>query len=225
MPTNFPSGVTNNTASYILGQLPILDPTSSHTYVNDFDNYVAGDWTLTQTSPGTVLLSDADGGVLTIATAANEDDISTLQLSKETFSFKPGKPLFFKARVKYNVDSLDSVFGLQVRNTDPTSLQAGIYFKIYQGIISIWVCDGNNYVTKDAGNVSPDTFTTIAFYYDGKDKIFYGSSLNESIVTYGSIPITTAPAGQLLTLTFCVDSLDAVICSVSVDYAFVSKQR
>jgi hypothetical protein len=97
--TNFPNGLTNNTAQNILGQMVQLDPTRMHTYFNDFDIYHANEWVVTETQAGaTQALTDVDGGVLLLTNSAADDDLNTLQKVGESFKFEAGKKLFFKAR-------------------------------------------------------------------------------------------------------------------------------
>jgi len=64
--TNFDSGITNAPKASTAGNLGHLDPTQWHTYFNDFDTYVAGEWTITTTEGGagsaTEALADVDGG-------------------------------------------------------------------------------------------------------------------------------------------------------------------
>ena len=101
--TNFKNGVTNITAQNILGQLKELDPTQLHTYFNDFDSYISGNWTVTETQAGaTQALANADGGVLLLTNSAADDDLNALQKVGESFKFEAGKKLFFKASLKIN---------------------------------------------------------------------------------------------------------------------------
>lgn len=77
--TNFPNGVTNATEGTNLGSFIMPDPTSTHVFFNDFDQYmppyaaattpavaVPGDFVLSGATPGTIACASADGGVLTI---------------------------------------------------------------------------------------------------------------------------------------------------------------
>ena len=43
-PTRFNNGITNNAKGEILDQLIQLDPTTLHTYFEDFDYYNSTDW-------------------------------------------------------------------------------------------------------------------------------------------------------------------------------------
>ncbi len=53
MTTHFTSGVTNISADGTLGKLKAPAPHKYHAYFNDFDTYLASDWTITTTEDGT----------------------------------------------------------------------------------------------------------------------------------------------------------------------------
>ena len=52
MTTHFTSGVTNVTATGSGGKLKLPDPIKFHQQTLDFDQYTAGDWTITATEVG-----------------------------------------------------------------------------------------------------------------------------------------------------------------------------
>ena len=87
MTTNYPKGLTNNTAQNILGNLKTVDPTLYHAYFEDFDEYHAVNWTVTETGAATQALTNADGGVLLVTNAAADDDAS---FSQKTITMKDG---------------------------------------------------------------------------------------------------------------------------------------
>ena len=84
MTTHFTSGVTNVTADSTFGKVKAPDPTKYHMYHNDFDTYLASDWTNTTTEGGSgnasEALGDGDGGLLVITNDDADDDNDFLQL-------------------------------------------------------------------------------------------------------------------------------------------------
>lgn len=94
-PTRYPNGVTNVAKTDPLGMFGMPDPTKWHVYFNDFDQDIPSDWTETATSAGTgtsaAAVTDADGGVLRITTAANEDDGLFIESPGESFLIEAGK--------------------------------------------------------------------------------------------------------------------------------------
>ena len=75
MSTNFLGGVTQATESSTLGVYPVPDPTALHQWFDDFDDYTAGEWTITETGTGTRAVGNLNNGVLVITNAAADDDV------------------------------------------------------------------------------------------------------------------------------------------------------
>ena len=106
MTTHFTSGVTNVGADSTLGKFKAPAPHKYHTYFNDFDTYLASDWTITTTEDGTgsatEALADGDGGLLLVTNAAGDNDHDFFQLVKEGYKYESGKQLAFNIRFKTN---------------------------------------------------------------------------------------------------------------------------
>lgn len=133
MPTHFPSGVNTSVRGSTLYEMPATDWTRMHTYFNDFDTYVVGDWTITTTEAGagsaTEALGNADGGVLVITNDAADNDADFFQKVGESFKFVSGKKLWFKARFKVSdATQSDFVMGLQITDTTPLDVSDGVFF-------------------------------------------------------------------------------------------------
>ena len=92
MTTHFTSGVTNVGADSTLGKFKAPAPHKYHTYFNDFDTYLASDWTITTTEDGTgsatEALADGDGGLLLVTNAAGDNDHDFFQLVKEGYKYE-----------------------------------------------------------------------------------------------------------------------------------------
>ena len=88
MGSNFPGGATNVAQTTALGKFGGPDPTKYHVYFEDFNQYDVLQWVHTAVEAGagssTVAGSDADGGILLMTNAGNEDDGSSLQLTDTT---------------------------------------------------------------------------------------------------------------------------------------------
>lgn len=231
MTTNSTNGITNVAADNILGQIKQLDPTQAHTYFNDFDTYVAGDWVVTETQAGaTQALTDADGGVLLLTNSAADNDLVTLQLSKETFKFAVNKPLFFKARFAVSdVTQSDLVIGLQITDTTPLAVTDGVYFSKADGAATLNFNVVKNSTATTASAIATlvnATYITVAFYYNGVDKIFYAASTDSNAPTIlGKSVVTNLPDDEELTISFALQNGEAVAKTMSVDYIFCSKER
>jgi len=228
--TNFPNGLTNNTAQNCLGEMTQLDPTSLHTYFNDFDSYVAGNWVVTETQAGaTQALTDADGGVLLLTNSAADDDLVALQKVGESFTFTAGKKAFFKARFKVSdATQSDVVMGLQITDTTPLAVSDGVYFIKPDGAatMNFVVAASSTATTASAiATLVNDTYITVAFYYDGISYVNYYTGTDTLDPTYkGRSVVTNLPTTEL-TVSFALQNGEAVAKNMSVDYIFVAKER
>jgi len=232
--TNFPNGATNNTAQNTLGQMVIQDPSKAHTYFNDFDSYLPSEWTITTTEVGagsaTEALTDADGGVLLLTNAADDNDADFFNKVGESFLMAAGKPAFFKARLKVSdATQSDFVIGLQITDTTPLAVTDGIFFRKDDGDAFLdFVVMKNSAATTATGiaTVADDTYLTVGFYYDGIDKIEYFAGTDSKNPTFLGRSVTTnLPDDEELTISFGIQNGEAVAKTMSIDYIFASKER
>lgn len=231
-PVRFPHGLTNVGKVSPFAQMGLPSPMAYHTYFNDFDHYVSGDWTITNvgTTP-TQALTDIDGGCLLLTMAATDDSSSFLQKKGESFLPASGKKLFFAARFKVSdATQSDFVMGLQVTDTTPLDVTDGIYFQKDDGDANV-----DFYVSKDATTgrltttaattVTADTFLELAFFFDGKRYV----SLWKDGAQVGNVDLTTTLATYLpdteLTISFGVQNGEAVAKTMAVDYIFAAQER
>lgn len=232
--SRFINGVTNNTKENILGQLKELDPTLNHTYFNDFDTYVAGDWVITTVEAGagdaTEALTNADGGVLLITNDAADDDSDFFNKVGESFKFESGKKLYFKSRFKVSdATQSDFIMGLQITDTTPLAVSDGVYFRKDDGDANldfVVIKDSSATTASAITTVSDDTYITIGFYYNGVDAVYYYAgtdTLNPTLL--GKSVTTNLPDDEELTISFGIQNGEAVAKTMSIDYIFVSKER
>lgn len=228
-PIRYPNGITTVPKSNPLGMFGMPDPTEWHVYFNDFDTYVAGDWTITTTEAGagdaTEALTDADHGVLLITNDAADNDNDFFQKVGESFLFASGKKLFFKARFKVSdATQSDFVMGLQITDTSPLAVTDGVYFMKDDGDANL-----DFHVTKNSTSTSAtavhtvvsDTYLTVAFYYNGKDAVEYFVD----DVKKGTLATTNLPDDEVLTISFGLQNGEAVAKTMSLDFIFCAKQR
>lgn len=227
--TKFPNGVSTANKNEPLAEYGLLDVTKFHTYFNDFDTYVAGDWTITTVEAGagnaTEALTDADGGVLLITNDDADNDSDFFNKVGESFLMETGKEAFFKARFKVSdATQSDFVIGMQITDTTPLDATDGIYFQKDDGDANL-----DFYVEKDGtassataiASVTDDTYITVAFYYNGIDAVEY----YVDGVKAGSLAVTNLPDDEELTISFGIQNGEAVAKTMSIDYIFVAKKR
>ena len=223
--TRFPNGVTNVGEDSLFADLAMPAPTLFHTYMEDFDYYTAGDWTVTETdASATQALTDGDGGLLLITNTAADNDLVALQKKGESFRFASGKKLFFEARLKVNdATQSDLVVGLQITDASPLDVTDGVFFIKDDGSTSVVLrVEKNNTATATTvGTMANDTFIRLGFYYDGDSQIqyFVNGTLGGASVT------TNLVDDEDLTVSFALQNGEAVAKTMTVDYIFVAKER
>jgi hypothetical protein len=227
--TRFPYGLTNVSEVDLFADMVQPDPTLFHTYFNDFDTYVAGDWTVTETdAAATQALTAGDGGLLLITNTAADNDLVALQKNPAAFTFTAGKKTFFRCRFKVSdATQSDLVFGLQVVDATPLDVTDGIYFLKADGAATVdFICRKNastgSITTSAVATMVDDTFIELGFYYDGQSKVVYevnGSVLGSLDASSTYLPDTTC------TVSFALQNGEAVAKTMTVDYVYVAKER
>ena len=230
MTTHFTSGVTNVSSDGTLGKLKAPAPHKYHSYFNDFDTYLASDWTITTTEDGTgsatEALTDGDGGILLVTNAAGDNDHDFFQLLKEGFKYESGKQLAFHVRFKTNdATQSDIVAGLQLTDTTPLDVTDGIFFLKSDGAATISFIvekDSTQSTLTLPNSLADDTFMTLGFVYDPKDQKFH---VYQNDVLAGTVVSTNAPDNEELTVSFGIQNGAAAAKTLSVDYIGAHKER
>lgn len=226
-PTRFPSGVGTRRAPDPLYMLGRPDPTDYHTFFDDFDTYTAGNWTITVTGTATTALTAGDGGWLSTATSGASSDANYFQKTTEGFSFEAGKPAWFKARVKVSALTTVVVLGLQVTDTTPEDVTDGIYFlsTVTTGALTCY-CRKNattGSTSVSAGTLVADTWTELAWFWDGKDsvEVFQDGAKKGTMtgIAASYLPDTTT------TPSFGIRTTTAAAKTLTVDYIAAIKAR
>lgn len=224
-PVRFPGGVTTVTPSDLMGMFGMPDPTKWHTFFDDFDRYVAGDFVVTNVGVATEALADGDGGNLLLTNAAADNDACFLQKVGESFKFELGKKLFFKARFKVSeATQSDFVVGLQITDTSPLAVTDGVFFLKSDASATVdMLVTKNSAITTLASvaTIVADTYIVLGFYYDGVSKIrcyVDGTKISDAVVT-------NMPDDEDMTVSFGIQNGDAVARTMTVDYLLAAKER
>ena len=230
MTTHFTSGVTNVSADGTLGKLKAPAPQKYHSYFNDFDTYLASDWTITTTEDGTgsatEALADGDGGLLLVTNAAGDNDNDFFSISQRRIQVRIWKATSFQHRLKTNdATETDIVAGLQLTDTSPLDVTDGIFFLKSDGgtTVTFIVEKDSTQSTLDLPNaLADDTFMTIGFVYDPKDQKFHVFQNN---VLAGTVVSTNVPDNEELTVSFGIQNGAAAAKTLTVDYIGAYKER
>ncbi len=222
--TNFGNGLTNRPDSSLFQAMAMLDPTRHHTYMEDFDYYLAADWVVTETGAATQLLTDADGGVLQITNAAADNDASFQNKVGESLTIEASRKAYFRSRFALNeVIQSEFVLGMQITDTAPLAVSDGVWFQSDDG-------DANLDFHHAIGSVQDDelaiatlvdaTFLTVEWYWDAISRFYFGVDG----VPLGFIEPTNFVTTEL-TVSFGVQNGEAVSKVMDVDFVFMAKER
>ncbi|MDX2059926.1 MAG: hypothetical protein SFV24_19105 [Gemmatimonadales bacterium] len=224
-PTRFPFGIGTAEVDSPLKAFVAPSPFKWHTFFDDFDYFVAASWTVTETQAGaTQALVDGDGGLLALVNTAVDNDLNSIQKVGESFRFTAGKKLIFACRFKVSdATQSDVVVGLQITDTTPLDVTDGVFFiKADDAATVALLVEKNNVNTSTAaGSLANDTFTELAFYYNGVDAV----EVFKDSVLVGRSVVTNLPDDEDLTITLAVQNGDANARTLTVDYVFVAKER
>lgn len=233
-PARFQNGLTTVPKTNPLGMYGLPDPTEWHTYFEDFDTYVSGDWTITEVGTGSRALTDVDGGCLLITNAAADNDRNELQKVGEGFLLSSGKRAFFKARFKVSdATQSDFLIGLAVTDTtlqgsvDGAGVTDGIFFNKDDGDAYLDINCQKNATTGQtrAANIATvvsDTFMSVAWAYDGVSELKY--FVNDVQLGTLDASSTYLPDTEL-TVSFAIQNGEAVAKTMTVDYLFAALER
>ena len=224
--TRFPNGLTNVGEDSPFADLAMPAPTLFHTYMEDFDYYTAGDWTVTETDAGaTQALADGDGGLLLITNTAADNDLVALQKKGNSFTFSSGKRLFFEARFKVSdATQSDLVMGLQVTDATPLAVANGVFFIKNDGAATVNLVltkAGTSTTNSSVATMADDTFIRLGFFYDGSTMTYFVNGVNAGTSVVTNLPLSTTN----LTVSFAIQNGEAVAKTMTVDYIFVAKER
>ena len=224
MPSHVRGGISDTAPGQLMFDYAHWSPLRYHTYFNDFNAYVAGDWTITETGTGTRALADAAFGVLLVTNAAADNDANFFQKKGESFKFVAGKKLWFETRFKVSdATQSDFVAGLQIIDTTPLAVTDGVYFRKDDGdadLDFVVIKDSAATTASAIATLVSDTWISLGFYYDGSAIKYY---VNDALA--GSSVVTNLVDDEELTISWGVQNGEAVAKTCSMDRLFASVER
>lgn len=201
------------------------NPFDVHQYFEDFNTYVAGNWTVSETGTGSRALTNGVGGLLLITNAAADNDRNFFQLAQEGFKFQSGKRLWFEMRFQVNdATESDIIAGLQITDTTPLAVTDGVYFIKADGAATVdFVVTKNSTPTTASAvaTMADATNIVLGFYYDGVSAVTY--YVNR--VYTGSSVVTNMPDDEELTISFGIQNGAAAAKTMTVDYVLAAQER
>ena len=227
-PTRFPSGVGTRRKPDPLAMFTHPDPTDHHRFFEDFDTFTSGQWTATVTGTGSNALTAGDGGLLATATSGASSDAVYNQKTTEGFSFELGRPAWFKWRGKVDTLACVIALGLQVTDTTPEDVSDGIYFlsTTATGALTIYCRKDatTGSISASAGALVANTFTELAWYWDGKSEVqFFQDGMQKGTLT--GVTASTYLPDTTTTPSFGIRTTSAAIRTLTTDYILAVKSR
>lgn len=232
--SRWPAGVGDNAIGSPLANYAGLNPARYRLYFNDFFNYTAADWVVTETDAGSTeaVTSDA-GGVLAITNAsAGATDEASLQWAGGSgavvtqWTFDSAKDMVLVARFKVsNATNAALLIGLAATDTAPVaSLPAnGIYFYKAGGSTSLLASLRASAASQSVtlGAMANDTYVEAAFVYNSSTG-YWQAFLNGALIGSNTSPTTPSAA---LAPTIGLLNASAVAHVLSIDYLMVAQAR
>ena len=224
--THFPNGITTTTAEAPFGNFILPNPLSVHSFFDDFNFFTAAEWTENENGDGMVaLVVSSDGGSILMTTAGTEGNDIALESIAELFLMEAGKQAWFEARITPSEGpQVDWFVGLRDKDSDPFANDPdGIFFSKAD--------EGNDVLltVKGAATLSQTVFTEdltataiqLSFYFNGDDKV---TAFVNGVAAGSVLTATTLPT-SILALSFGIQTGDASVETLNVDYVYAAKER
>ena len=246
--SNFENGVTNAAKFQTMGNAGIPDPSWAHVYHNDFDTFLASDWTVTKVGTGTTALTAGDGGQLLLTTTTGATDALYMQLAAASFSLPTTRDVFFKfAGTLGDVTNCAFYCGLLNTTTTPLAATDGVYLYKASGAATLQLISlvGSVATTINLPTVCVPVAATqfelgIHVDYLGNIEAFFNpgtgaqfnilgphSSSSGNLQNRGRVALSPTPGLTTATLNVSYGILNAAAAAktLTVDYVTAVRQR
>jgi len=225
--TRFSHGVTNAPKVSTLGDMGQLDPTKFITRFDDFNTFLASEWTSTLVGTGTNVLTAGAGGLLLVTTGAISGNSNFLQGTPADFAITIGKAAFFKTKFTLEDANLATIqAGLVITDTTPLDATEGIFFQKDSGSLDVVLTSAQGAGGSARTSVTlagiAATSMTLGFAYNGRDLIRV--YVNDRYAASLSVVAATLPV-SLLNLSFGIQTGAAAAKTMTVDYVLAAVER
>lgn len=230
VPQRIPAGTTSDPPFGPLADCGMGNPFFYHQFEDDFDYSLGTNslYVVNKGSTGTAVHTAGDGGLITLTTAATNNDYVGIDLPAADFTLPQGagagKKLFFIARVQLS-DVVNSALLLGLCNATATpfaSVTDGVYFTTVAGVLNIVTnVGGASVVTPIPAAVytlANATNIDLAFYIDwyGNVNVFVGSQLVGFIPQSGTGAVNSAGVPILPVVGRCLQLQTPTLTAVNL---------
>jgi hypothetical protein len=235
VPMRYPSGVSIEKPGHPMADLPIPNPSKLSLYYNDFNTYLASDWTVVAGGAGSgVALSAGVGGVVTLTTATSGTESIS---GNPSFNFTAGTSAvqglrtWFESNVTLDatVANPDYAVGLMKGTPGLTSPTDGVWFTKATGA-TVWslvikaTAGSTTTIALPASTVpTASQIVDLAFLFDGSKNILYvyfNKALIGTVGTGGSLGTSLAnlPASTILCAPAAANVFHTATSTLGLDY-------
>jgi hypothetical protein len=230
--SRFPNGLTNS-ENKTCSNMPLLDPTLSYTYFQDFTDFAEFDdvtdttsWDVdaSGTTPTFTLIDSASGKAL-ITNAGSDNNRAFFYKKGESFLFEAGKELWFKTKLAVSsaMDE-DWIAGLVITGSDPigTIPTDGVWFQQTDGSANVVlkIVKNSTATSTTIATTTANTEAIYGFYYNGVDSIAY---FVDDVQIGAVTTLTNLPDDELLTPMFGCQNGSGSSRTLTIDYIFANK--
>jgi hypothetical protein len=231
--TRFPNALNNLKDNDPLANFSLPDRSQVHSFLEDFDLFLATMWTVGGVGTPTRALVAGDGGILSISNSAALNDNSWIQGS---IGYTPAatRRMFFRARASLDSATLAiAALGLQIAVAANNFLTPvnGIFFRKDTGVATMTLVSraaSVETVSGSLGSVVAAQQFEVAFALDIGSNIiaaaFQPNTANGPAQLVATITPAALPAVALGVVAGCQNG-SAVIRTLSLDQIFASKER
>lgn len=213
----------------------------------------AAEWLVTignDTTPATtftdetITIADAAGGILSIASDADDNDYIQIQLNGECWQLAEDRPVMFECRFSVDdADTVDLFVGLGITDADINDgLTDFIGFGDSADTGDLWCGNGKDATATDepfdditngtrtdtgtdlADGSATTEFVTVRFIAD-PTSIKYYVGATDAALSLVATHTTDIPDNELLSPAIAIRNASAAASTIHVDYIFVSQRR
>jgi hypothetical protein len=231
--TRLPIGLNNLPDNNVFANIRLPDASVVHSFLEDFDLFLATMWTVGGVGVPTRALVAGDGGILAIANSAADNDNSWIQGSIG-YTMVAGKRVFFRARAAVDdATQAEFVLGLQIAVAANNFLTPvnGIFFRKDDESTSMTFVSRAASVETTSGAIGTIVAAQqfeVAFAYDGGSNVLAVAFQANTALGAAPIVATITPAALpsvAMGVVAGVQNGSAVIRTLSLDQIFASKDR
>ena len=229
-PSRFPNGVTTQKVTQTLQAYPLPDPTEVALDFEEFQQYVAADWTVTNTtSHDTIGLVAGAGGILGIAGGAStaSTDVGAIQANPLNINFASTQQVWFYTGLK-SLSALNEALIAGIATSNATMAPTdGIYFSKAAASANIDLVIRKSSTSTTLATVTTlvaDTYTRLGFHYNGKDTVdvYVNDVKVASTTTMTNLPTATAMG---MTVGVKASATSPTTGLLSVDWLMSAQER